>query len=261
MSQPLQLAYDALGNGPALVVLHGFLGAGENWRTVLKPYQERFTVYYLDQRNHGRSPHAAPHDYPTLAEDLHAFMDQQGLETAILLGHSMGGKVAALFALMYPKRVKSLVVVDMALSRNDHRHFDILSAMQGLEKVRVSNRAEAKNFLEGNGIDPETTQFLLKSFERTPDGTYRWRLNLEVLIAEYSAILEPIDNLPAMFDGPAAFIRGADSDYLSNESFAEAQRLFPFAKLYTVSNAGHWVHAANPTGFQSALNSFLATLA
>lgn len=251
MSAAPDLAYDALGQGPPLYVLHGFLGAGENWRTVLKPFQAHFTVYYIDQRNHGRSPHLRPTDYPTLAADIYAFATRQGHTQVHLLGHSMGGKVAALCALTYPGRVASLVVVDMPLHGNEARHVPILEAMQGLATQPIGNRSEAAAYLEAHGVDPDTTQFLLKSYQRTPEGTYTWRVNLEGLVADYAHILAGIDDLPAVYEGPTAFVRGAESDYVTDTAFFEAQRQFPTARLFTVPNAGHWVHATNPRGFQA----------
>lgn len=259
MIEPVALAFDALGQGPPLVVLHGFLGAGENWRTVLKPYQERFTVYYLDQRNHGRSPHASPHTYPALVEDLHFFLTTQGIGSATFLGHSMGGKVGALFALRYPKRVERLIVVDMPLHSTTHSHQDILLAMAALERASLQTRNEAASFLEAQAIDSATAQFLLKSLERLPQGGFRWRVNLPLFLQDYAEITRGIDDSAGFFAGPTAFIRGSDSDYLTDQGLAAATRAFPGAQLFTVPRAGHWVHSANPSGFQAALTAFLAT--
>jgi esterase len=255
----MNLYFDTLGSGPPLLVLHGFLGSGENWRTVLKPFAAHYTLYFIDLRNHGRSPHAAPHTYPTLAEDVYALLQAQGLsEPVTVLGHSMGGKVAATLALTHPDAVQQLVVVDMSLSRNAPSHQNILAGMLALAATPVANRGEADAVLAQHDIHPVTRQFLLKSFARNEaTGGYSWRVNLPVLQEFYEDILAGVDDLPGSYTGPTAFIRGASSDYLSDTDFEKARTHFPSAVLYTVPDAGHWVHAENPAGFQQALAGFL----
>ena len=109
----MQLNYIKSGTGPNLIILHGLFGMLDNWKTLGKQLEKYFTVYLVDQRNHGKSPHTPEHSYQLMADDLKEFMLQQNISTTYLLGHSMGGKTAMQFALNYPEMVEKLIVVDM----------------------------------------------------------------------------------------------------------------------------------------------------
>lgn len=99
---------------PPFVLLHGLLGSSRNWQTAGRELAADRRVYALDLRNHGLSPHAAEMTYEAMTADVRAWLDAQGVGTADLVGHSMGGKVAMLLACRHPERVRRLVVVDIA---------------------------------------------------------------------------------------------------------------------------------------------------
>src|SRR5581483_1324293 len=110
---PMELHFERYGQGHPLIILHGLFGSSENWRTLSKAFAQSFTVFALDQRNHGRSPHSEVFTYQAMTDDVREFMIQQGLTSAYVLGHSMGGKVAMQFALTYPDLIDKLIVVDI----------------------------------------------------------------------------------------------------------------------------------------------------
>ena len=89
-----------LGSGERhLIVLHGFLGMGDNWKTHAKRWEAQgWCVHLIDQRNHGRSFWSTEFNYPILAEDLKTYLDHHQIQKCTLLGHSMGGKTAMFFA-------------------------------------------------------------------------------------------------------------------------------------------------------------------
>ena len=93
----MTLHANILGEGRPFIILHGFLGMGDNWKTLAKQFSERnFQIHLIDQRNHGRSFHTEDFDYEIMAEDLKQYCDLNNLKNIILLGHSMGGKTAML---------------------------------------------------------------------------------------------------------------------------------------------------------------------
>ncbi len=103
---PVKLFYRKYGEaGPPLIIVHGLYGSGDNWVTIARELSDRFEVYVVDQRNHGQSPHSDTHDYPTMRDDLKTFMDAEGIDQAVLIGHSMGAKTIMYFAASWPERV------------------------------------------------------------------------------------------------------------------------------------------------------------
>ncbi len=110
----MKLHFKESGQGRAIILLHGLFGSSDNWHHIAMRLAEEFHVFALDVRNHGQSPHSDEMNYPLMAGDMREFMDSHGLETATVIGHSMGGKMAMQFALQFPQRMERLVVSDMA---------------------------------------------------------------------------------------------------------------------------------------------------
>ncbi len=244
------------GDGTPLIVLHGFLGSGGNWSTLSRTaFSSARDTYTLDARNHGRSPHTDAFSYAHMAADVVAFMDDQAMETADILGHSMGGKTAMTLALNYPGRVRSVVVADMAPRAYPAGHDELLAALLAIDLGAVESRSDADKLLAASVPDWGVRQFLLKNLTRTPSG-YEWAPHLAVLSAQYGEVLEPVAPAPP-FDKPALFVRGGASNYVRGADWDEILTLFPQARLVTIEGAGHWVHAQAPEAFGDAVLSFL----
>ena len=251
----MELFFRKFGEGPPLIILHGLYGSSDNWISIGKSLAGRFEVFLPDQRNHGHSPHSDRHDYPSMRDDLSRFMDRHKLEKAILMGHSMGGKVAMYLAIQQPERVDSLVVIDIApqaygFSEHSNQimtHTRILDAMLGIDFDHVHSREDANNQLARTIYSPKVRSFLLKNVERTDKGHYQWRINAKVIKDELPAVLDGLD--PAAFGGgkgitgfPVLFIRGGKSDYIRDEMIQGLQAIFPVAEVSTIQGAGHWLH-------------------
>ena len=100
----MELYANVIGEGKPLLILHGFLGMGDNWKTLAKRYADEmnYQVHLIDQRNHGRSPHCDEFNYDLLAADLKSYMDKNNMSSADLIGHSMGGKTVMTFSAHFP---------------------------------------------------------------------------------------------------------------------------------------------------------------
>ena len=253
----MKLHYKLYGQGPPVVVLHGLFGSLENWHYISGQLAARFQVYGVDQRNHGRSPHAPEIDYKVMAADLLEFLDDHGLASAHLLGHSMGDKTAMQFAMLYPQRVRRLVVVDIAPRSYEPSHREILDAMLRLQPGRYRSRLEMDQALSSAIPEPAVRQFLLKSVTRDGDGQFAWRLNLDALSANYDRITAALSE-EGPCPAPALFISGELSDYLRPGDHATILRLFPEAVFRVIPGASHWVHAEAPGPFLRAVLEFLA---
>lgn len=257
--EPVALAVQELGEGPPVLVLHGLLGQGRNWASLAKPLAARRRVLLVDLRNHGRSPHHPAMSYPAMAADLEALLDRLGFARAALVGHSMGGKAAMVFALARPERVARLVVVDVAPvdygPRPDFERY--LRAMLAIDPARYTRRAEVEAALSEVAPDPRIRAFLASNLD-VRDGRLAWLPNLPVLLEALPAIAGfPAELPPAPASLPVLAIRGARSDYVRAEHEPTFRRLFPALRLETVADAGHWVHTDAPAAVLALLEGFL----
>jgi pimeloyl-ACP methyl ester carboxylesterase len=258
---PLELEFRQEGEGPPIVVLHGLFGSSRNWTSVSKALASRFQVHSVDLRNHGRSPWADEMSYLAMAGDVAAVLDRAGLDTAVIVGHSMGGKVAMALALTRPDRVDALAVVDIAPAAYRGTHEILAQAMMSLDLTGVMRRGEVDAMLTEHVPDPGIRAFLLQNLDRAHDG-FGWRLNLPALLHA----MDELGGFPARlggatYDGPSCFIAGGLSDYLRPEHGPLIESYFPKAEIKRIADAGHWVHAEAPKTFVETLETFLAPIA
>jgi len=246
-----------VGEGRPLVILHGFLGMSDNWKTLGKKYASNgFQVHLIDQRNHGRSFHSDEFDYEILAEDLMNYMHHHGMTKASILGHSMGGKTAMQFAVSFPKNVEKLAIADIAPKYYPPHHQEIINGLKTLDFNQLKSRKEADHKLAESLSNIGIRQFLLKNIYWVEPGQLGLRVNLAVLQNKMAEIGENIFGHDT-FSGPTLFLRGSQSEYIHENDIVSITRHFPNSELVTVANAGHWLHAENPEDFFSFTLEFL----
>ncbi len=257
----MELFYNQYGNsGSPFILLHGLLGAHGNWHTLSRTaFRDVARVYAVDQRNHGRSPHADAMDYPTLATDLRRFIDRHDLAPAAVLGHSMGGKAAMQTALSYPERVDRLIVVDMAPKGYPPHHTELLDALARIDPTAYDGRDEIDDVLAEDVPSWPIRQFLLKNLDYDGE-TYTWRMNLDAIRAHYDDITAALPRT-STYEGPVLFVRGGASDYVADADREAIRTRFPNAELVTIDGAGHWVHADAPDALADAVTDFLTEAA
>ncbi|SHF73245.1 esterase [Modicisalibacter ilicicola DSM 19980] len=257
MSNTIELHHQDSGprEGVPLVVLHGLFGSADNWRSHVKQWQERRRVITVDLRNHGRSPHAPGMDYATMADDVLALLDRLDVPRCDLLGHSMGGKVAISVARLAPERLASLIVADIAPIAYGHDHDSVFTAMRRVEEGEPTSRKQADALMAEAVETPAVRMFLATNLVRDDDGVMRWRVGLDEIDDAY----EDVAAAPAgegAYHGPTLVLRGAHSDYVSDERLSDLKDVLPEAEIETL-DAGHWLHAEVPEAFQQAVNAFL----
>jgi len=250
------LAFEELGSpsDAPLIILHGFFASSRNWRQVAEKLAARFHVYVLDMRNHGASPHHPVMDYPSMAADLLLFMEAQGLTTASLLGHSMGGKVVMWFALNHPYRMDKLIVADIAPVSYTHCFNKLIQALKALPLHEISNRKQAELLLASAIPELGYRQFLLQNLI-LKDGAYCWRIDLDIflLMAPNIAAFPDVKQLTP-FTGKTLFLAGEESGYIKAD---DVSALFPDATLSVIANTGHWLHVQQPVVFIERVEQFL----
>ena len=245
------------GSGFPFVILHGFLGTGDNWKSMgLQLAEDGFEVHLVDQRNHGRSFHDVGFSYELMANDLLAYCDVHGIKEMILLGHSMGGKTAMEFATKNPKRVKALIVADIGPKSYPQHHQDILKGLSSLDFSVIKSRGEADDLLSAYVPNIGVRQFLLKNLYWVDKGVLGLRMNLPVLIDKIEEVGKSLD-AEATYDGPTLFLGGENSGYIQPMDELLIMKHFPKATIEKVSNAGHWLHAENPSEFYHKIKVFL----
>jgi esterase len=252
----MQLHFKESGQGRAVILLHGLFGSSDNWHTIVLRLAETFRVFALDQRNHGQSPHSAEMDYPLMAADVEEFFIAHGLESALVIGHSMGGKTAMQLALQFPHRVQKLVVADIAPRAYAPAHDKIFAALLALDLATFQNRTQIEVALALEIPSQVLRRFLLKNLGRNPAGGFFWKINLSDLAENYGRLREPFAGA-APFAGPALFIRGGQSNYILPEDEPLIRQWFPASRIETMAEAGHWLHADKPEEFLRLVLGFL----
>jgi esterase len=267
----MDLFFRKYGSGPPLIILHGLYGSSDNWITIGKAMAGNYTVYLLDQRNHGNSPHSDDHNYDLMKQDLLEFIIQHNLNKTNLIGHSMGGKTVMSFAADYPDRVSSMVVIDIGpksylkpggSGAETIAHENIIRGMLAVNPDELSDREEADAQLAEYIDIRRIRQYLLKNLVREKDGSYRWKVNVRTLEKDIHRLMDglPLDDLknhPGIGGFPVLFIRGEKSPYILDEDIPSIQAMFPTANFVTIPEAGHWLHAEQPELLIKNLKYFL----
>ncbi len=252
----MELNYRTLGQGQPFVFLHGIFGTSDNWQSFGKALSDQYKVYLVDLRNHGNSPHSQEFTYAAMADDLKVFIEQHHLENPIILGHSMGGKVAMFFAVTYPDLFDKLIIVDIAPRFYPVHHQQILKGLGAVKIKEISSRKEAETQMAEYISDLGVQQFLLKNLKRTDHGHFDWKLNLPVIRDNIEKVGEAVPTHHPI-EKPVLFVRGGQSDYIKESDEDDIYRIFPQAKIATIKNAGHWVHAEQPEALQDEVLKFL----
>jgi esterase len=245
------------GTGKPLLIIHGFLGMSDNWKSLGSQYAaEGFQVHILDLRNHGKSFHSDDFSYDVMSEDVLEYCQANNLEKVAIIGHSMGGKVAMLFATNYPNKVDKLIVADIGPKYYAPHHQDILAGLNAVDFSTKPSRTEVEETLYPFILDFGTRQFLMKNLYWKEPGQLDFRFNLKVFNEKIEVIGTALPE-NALFENPTLFIRGSNSKYILDTDLPEIKKHFPNIELATIPNVGHWLHAENPKQFFEETARFL----
>lgn len=245
------------GSGKPFVIMHGFLGMSDNWKTLGTQFAEKgYEVHMLDLRNHGRSIQSAEFNYQLMVNDVVQYCQEKNLTSIYLLGHSMGGKVAMFTATQFPTLVEKLIVADIGVKFYKPHHEEILNGLSAVDFSKKPSRSEVEEILTPYIPDFGTRQFLMKSLYWKEPGQLAFRFNLEAFLANKEVIGDALLDA-AIYNKPTLFLKGANSNYILESDTSEIKRHFPQAEMEIISNAGHWLHAENPVDFYDKTMRFL----
>lgn len=252
----MKLHFKKIGYGEPLMIIHGLFGSSDNWGMLGKKFAEKFTVYLIDLRNHGRSPHDSSMNYELMADDLHELILNEGIESPVLLGHSMGGKAALQFNEKHKNVLKKLIVADIGIKSYPMHHDVIIKGLKNVNLEFISSRKEAAESLSEFVKEIGVQQFLLKNLYWVEKGKLGWRMNLDVIIQNIHEVLTEIKTKNNFTK--TLFVRGELSNYILEEDIPEISAALPNSSVSTIKNVGHWLHAENPVEFYNLVTSFIS---
>ncbi|MBR9727900.1 alpha/beta fold hydrolase [Shewanella intestini] len=250
------------GQGEPVILIHGLFGNIDNLKNLANSLQDSFRVTRVDLPNHGESEHVSQMDYFSLAKSIITLCDNLNLQHFSLVGHSMGGKVAMAVALLYPQRVNTIVIADIAPVTYKPRHDTVFHALMSLKLDSTTTRQTALAHLVQQNVDSATAQFLLKNLQRQTAG-FTWKMNLNGLFNAYQQLIDWPFKLISKgeqwkpYTNACLIIRGADSDYVTHEHRDEIIAQFPHISAKTLNGTGHWLHAQKPEIFNRLVKEFL----
>jgi esterase len=157
----------------------------------------------------------------------------------------LGGKVSITLARDYPNLVSKHIVIDIGIKMSIPRHSAYLEAMLKVDCKNISSRKDIYEQLENCIPEMSVRGFLIKNCIQDDKGQWKWRLNLLAIHAQYSSLLEEVTLLRALAI-ETHFIRGLDSDYISNTDIPKLKERFTHVVFHDIPNAGHWPHIDRP---------------
>ncbi|HSR63194.1 MAG TPA: alpha/beta fold hydrolase [Gammaproteobacteria bacterium] len=254
---PVELQHIYHGDGKPAVLLHGLFGSGKNMSGMARNLADQgYRVYLPDLRNHGQSPHTAEMSYPLMAEDLYHYLQQHDIREPLLVGHSMGGKVAMTAALQDESCCERLIIMDIAPVDYGHSFNTIIRSLKALNPAAIKNRRDADEKLAETLQPAALRQFLLQNLVRV-NSSFKWRMNLDDIQQHIAHISDFPDLHGRRFPKPVLFLGGALSGYLAAEHEPVIRKYFPAASIEHIDGAGHWLHAEAPRATLAAINAFL----
>tara|TARA_B110000037_G_C17070752_1_gene485755 strand:+ start:705 stop:1466 length:762 start_codon:yes stop_codon:yes gene_type:complete len=251
----MKLNFKKIGKGKPLLILHGLFGSSDNWGSLGKKFAENNLVYLVDLRNHGRSPYSKEMSYDLMADDLLELIEDENINSPIILGHSMGGKAALLFAEKYPKYLEKLIVADIGIKAYPMHHDEILKGLNSVKLHEISSRNQAQQSIQSHIENLGIQQFLLKNLYWIEKGKLAWRMNLKVIEKNIGEILVKIKVQKNSVS--TLFVRGEMSNYILEDDFQNILESFPNGAIKTIPKVGHWLHAENPTEFYKIVREFI----
>lgn len=245
------------GETPTIILIHGMFGSLSNLGMLGRSLVDRYRVISVDLRNHGDSPHEQKMDLPTMAADIVELMDDLAIDSATLIGHSLGGKIAMQIALNSPARVAELIVIDIAPVTYSGGQDQALAALVALSKLQVESRSAADQVL-GEFIEEAATRaFLLKNLTRDTQGGLGLKLNIASILENYATTLVAAPT-GETYMGPALFLKGENSAYIQDKHRPIIEQMFPQVQLQVVAGTGHWLHAEQPSLVNRLIADFLS---
>ena len=251
-----------------IIFLHGLLGSKRNFGSIGASLSKQLAprrILGVDLRNHGDTlPHYDSMTYADMAQDVFQFMSQQSIDRAILVGHSMGGKVAQACALLQPHRIQGLVVLDIApvqYSTQDSHWKAVHDIIQTMTTIQVGagvTKQHVDQQLRSAIPDPALRAFVLTNLQ-VRSGACDWKIPIHTIAQELDqlAAFDISSSQHPQYHGDVFFIHGGQSRFVTSRYLTTIADYFPNHLLTTIRGAGHWLHAEAPDDTTALLKRYL----
>ncbi len=240
----------------AVVLLHGLFGNADNLGRLARSLCETHRVVSVDLPGHGQSPLLEDMSLTAMASAVAVTLQRQGLATAHLVGHSLGGKVAMQLASLEPDQLASLTVLDIAPVDYAHGHEAIFAAALRLDADKPQSRREADDMLSETIPEKPIRQFIMTNLQKTTDGSYGWRIDFNALKFWYPEFVAA-PRLDKIYKGRTLLLKGEYSDYIQPSHEAAIRQRFTDVQFKIISGTGHWLHAEKPELVASLISRFV----
>lgn len=259
MNSPLHFQlFEHSKSAPWVVLIHGLFGNMDNLSVIRRELEKHLNVLTIDLPDHGESTHNEHFSVQMCVTSLKALLIQCEIESATFIGHSLGGKVAMLMALTHEQYVDKLIVLDIAPVTYPARHDAVFKGLNNVNLSEINGRKDADKALSAYIDEAGIRQFLLKSLYQKEDKQWSWRFNLPTLQSSYDQIRAFPSISNSVYKKDVWFIKGAQSDYISDAHRETIGALFPNAKARVVAGTGHWLHAEKPKAVNTILCRILS---
>ncbi len=258
---------DTLGDKAPILCLHGRWGRGETWIDLITRYKKEYRIIAPDQRGHGLTEKPdSGYSAKDMARDAYELLKQLNCMPAVIIGHSMGARIAAYLSAHFPEAVKALVIIDENADGSG----------SSLNDVKPKNKDPLDDGLTTNWPTPYPTyqhaiehlnnlysrqtniQYFLDSLYETSDGyDYLFsRKAMKSIENEYQDFYSLLHSIEC----PVLFVRAKDSWCLTEQAASKMWSQIKNCTYIEIDNSDHMVYADNADQFYSHLESFLATL-
>ena len=251
------LSSDILGSGPPLLLLHGLFASKSNLRGLAKALSADFEVHSLDLPLHGASAQYRASTIEEFADAVMHYCVLKQLSNPVVLGHSLGGKVAMSCVNRESVTLKALVVVDIAPVLYQASHAQVFQAIERVIEAQPVTREAARSIVQTAVQDSAVVEFLLTQLRRG-DSTQalEWQFDAKRLQETYPELLAAPRHLTPS-NQPTLFIRGAESNYIGADETRVIRSLFAGCQIVALKGAGHWPHIEAPDAFLAITRQFL----
>src|SRR5450631_347823 len=272
-SQGLTLHYTDWGNdaAPPLILIHGGLDHSRSWDQLARSLRTEFHVIAPDLRGHGDSDWATGSSY-SLADhvyDLTCMMASMGLESAAIVGHSMGGMVSLVYTGTFPEKVSRLVVLDgvtnfpaRRIKPIETRIAEWVAVLDKTSRRKIHRYAAVADAAErmrarNSRLTPEQAMHLAThALKQDADGSYSWKFDPYLRApAPYRLSLDDHIALWSRIACPTLLVAGSES-FLPDPEKAGVLGHFRQAQLVRIDGAGHWLQHDKPAEVIDALKAF-----
>ena len=283
----MKFFYRELGSfeGQTLMIIHGWLGMSNHWLNIGRFLADcGYHVIIPDLPNHGRSFHTDMFSYDSMAHFLHDFLQKHSSDKPILMGHSMGGKIAMKMLDMYPNEYEKCIIIDILpkdypeltrkggiadiILKTPLSQFEYRKDLADHLQKSVSDKGWLTLLLqnvETKSITTDTNRTEIKGRKDFTKGRFtetkrrfnflQWRSNAIMLAENMPTIAGNVDLQP--ITTPTLLIRGSKSEFTKTEDLYSFSKVFGNSRILTMEDCSHWLFVDKPALFLKEVCTYL----